>query len=225
MERKLNDFFASQTMPVDCAGRIEASLDASTFPSRPGIMPMRRILTTAAIVALLCICTLSVYAISCGKSSKPLPHEGARQPVRNAYELLFGLETRSKEERVADAARQREIEQFQRWALNTMEPYAEARGDRLYFIACCEDIDITDQSSADHVYLYTYTDERGYVHYIGVGGTAEAWGAAEVIYHPNFTHLFNGWADGHGGGYLYDESGEDLGWKVEFKKLTGHPYP
>ena len=224
MERKLCEFFDGETMPDECVRQIASELIPKTVPTLRRTRPVRRILTTAAI--LMCLSILSVSGIGLIREGGNLPTESIRLSTRNAYHMLFGLDTRSREEREADEAIDREMEVLQMYAVPTPEPYAEVRDGRLYFIACGENIDITDQCSDDHVFLYTYTDDRGYVHYLGVGGTHDAWGIMEVYQHPDYSHLPSlGWCGAHGEGYFYDENGDDLGWKVEFRALTGHPYP
>ena len=224
MERKVIDFFDKEIMPDDCIRRIEETLEASTSPTRRKTLHLRRALTTAAI--LVCLSILTVSGISVGRGVGNLPLESTKLSVRNAYHLLFGLETQSREEIAAQEAASQNWATRMLYARQTSWPLVETRENRLYFIACGENIDITDLCSADEVYIYTYMDDRGFLHYIGIGGTPENWGHFEVMYDTlNTTNPNMAWAGGSGCGHWDNEADEPYGWYIQFKELTGHPYP
>lgn len=64
-----------------------------------------------------------------------------------------------------------------------MDHPVEVRDGRLYFIGNGEDLDITDEISPETPYIYTYTDDEDWTHYIAVGGTVEdyQYGYAEFL--------------------------------------------
>ena len=224
MERKLNDYFDGAIMPDDCVTRIEKSLETQTIRPSRKIIPLRRTLTIAAV--LMCFCILTVCGIGNLNEGKNLPTESIELSRWNAYHKLFGLETRSREEIAAKEAQKEAWENRQKQAKETRAPLAEVRNGRLYFIACGEDIDITDKCSPDQVFLYTYTDDLGFLHYIGIGGTPDRWGCSEVIFDTLNTNVpSGGWSGGGGSGHWNGEADEPYGWYVQFKELTGHPWP
>lgn len=224
MERKLNEYFDGAIMPDDCVTRIEKSLETQTIRPSRKIIPLRRTLTIAAV--LMCFCILTVCGIGNLNEGKNLPTESIELSRWNAYHKLFGLETRSREEIAAKEAQKEAWENRQNQAKKTARPLAEVRNERLYFVACGEDIDITDKCSPDQVFLYTYTDDLGFLHYIGIGGTPDRWGYSEVIFDTLNTNVpSGGWSGGGGGGYWNGEADEPYGWYVQFKELTGHPWP
>lgn len=224
MERKLNDYFDGAIMPDDCVTRIEKSLETQAIRPSRKIIPLRRALTTAAI--LVCLTILTVSGLSLAHEGGNLPMESIALSRLNGYKLLFGLETRSREEIAAEEAQKEAWENRQNQAKATRAPLAEVRNGRLYFIACGEDIDITDKCSPDQVFLYTYTDDLGFLHYIGIGGTPDRWGYSEVIFDTLNTNVpSGGWSGGSGSGHWDGEDDEPYGWYVQFKELTGHPWP
>ena len=224
MERKVYEYFDGETMPEDCAKRIEAALEPAAAPMMRKVIPLRRALTTAAI--LVCLSILTVSGISLAHEGGNLPMESITLSRLNAYHKLFGLETRSREELAAKEAQNEAWENRQKQAKNTAKPLAEVRNGRLFFIACDENIDITDKCSPEQVFLYTYTDDLGFLHYIGIGGTPDRWGYSEVIFDTLSTNVpSGGWSGGGGSGHWDGEDDEPYGWYVQFKELTGHPWP
>ena len=224
VERKVIDFFDNEIMPDDCVRRIENALEPQAVPTRRNVVRLRRILATAAI--LVCLSILTVSGIGLSRQGGNIPLESIQLSTRNAYHRLFGLETRSRAELEAQKAQDEERAERLRIALKNPGPLAEVRDGRLYFIAHNEDIDITDLCSPDEVFLYTYTDEQGFLHYIGIGGTPERWGCSEVMYDTlNPYSPSGGWVGGSGSGHWDNQADEPYGWYVQFKELTGHPYP
>lgn len=224
MERKLNDFFDGAIMPDDCVMRIEKALENQTIRPPRRTIPLRRALTIAAV--LMCFCALTVCGIGNLNEGKNLPTESITLSRWNAYHKLFGLETRSREEIAAKEAQKEAWENRQKQAKETTAPLAEVRNGRLYFIACDENIDITDKCSPDQVFLYTYTDDLGFLHYIGIGGTPDSWGCSEVMFDTqNPDSPSGGWCGGSGSGHWDNLNDEPYGWYVQFKELTGHPWP
>lgn len=226
MERKVKDYFEKQTMPDECSRRIEALLETrhSTYKRTSAL---RQFLAAAAALVVVFITALSAEAVYRSSSRNQPTHVSVQSNTRNAYSMLFGLETRSREEQAAAEAEQEAFDAWARSAHDTPEPFAEVRDGRLYFIANGEEIDITDQCSYDTVFLYTYQDQAGFTHYLGVGGTPEHWGYSEVIRDLNqIDNISNGWAGGNGGGAYWDNDADaEYGWYVQFKELTGHPFP
>lgn len=222
MERKVIDFFDNEIMPDDCIRRIEETLEASTAPPRWKTLHLRRALTAAAI--LVCLSILTVSGIGLSREDGNLPMESITLSRLNGYKLLFGLETRSQEDLAAE-----EAEKAQAWALAkryseahlTPGNLVEVRDGRLYFIACDEDLDITDLCSTEKVFLYTYTDEYDFLHYIGVGGTPDKWGYAEVLLDTQNDR----WTSEIAHRNLDSNTEDPYGWYIQFKELTGHPFP
>ena len=224
MERKVYEYFDGETMPEDCADRIEAALGSAAAPKMRKVIPLRRALTTAAI--LVCLSILTVSGISLAHEGGNLPMESITLSRLNAYHKLFGLETRSREEIAAEEAQNEAWAKRQGQARKTPKPLAEVRDGRLFFVACGENIDITDQCSPDEVFIYTYTDDQGFLHYIGIGGTPDKWGHSEVMLDTQNTNTpSRGWVGGSGSGHWDGEADEPYGWYVQFKELTGHPWP
>lgn len=222
MERKVYEYYDGETMPDDCIRRIEETLEASTAPPRWKTLHLRRALTAAAI--LVCLSILTVSGIGLSREDGNLPMESITLSRLNGYKLLFGLETRSQEDLAAE-----EAEKAYAWTLAkryseahlTPGNLVEVRDGRLYFIACDEDLDITDLCSTEKVFLYTYTDEYDFLHYIGVGGTPDKWGYAEVLLDTQNDR----WTSEIAHRNLDSKTEEPYGWYIQFKELTGHPFP
>ena len=224
MERNIYDFFDDQTMSADCAQRIEAALKTQSVSNRRIGVRLCRAVIAAAI--LVCLSILTVCGATTVQEGKSQVLETLHLGPRSVYKRLFGLETRSRAEIEAQETENKAWEKRQMQALQTPDPLAEVRDGRLYFIACGENIDITDLCSPEKVFLYTYTDDQGFLHYIGIGGTPKNWGNSEVIFDPlNPNSPSGGWSGGGGHGHWDNEADKPYGWYVQFKELTGHPYP
>lgn len=219
MERKIQEFFENETMPEDCAQRIEAQM---THRPRSAIR-WHRIAAAAAILALVLalfsqetvrvtaqeLCDFVVNALS--------PEAGPVGEVEPGVEITF---TGS----VSAASEQKAMRALNEYLGNQVVHLAEVRDGRLYFIANGENIDITDQCSMDTAFIYIVEDNRGYIHYLCVGGTPENWGEEEHIWNPALGDRYDAW---HGGGgyntwnYETDESRWD--WVYDARERTGFP--
>ncbi len=109
-------------------------------------------------------------------------------------------------------------------AYQTEEPaWAEIRGDRLYFLGHGQEIDITDQIAEEEPYLYTYTDENGYQHFMVVGyyGELANFGIHEFIKNPDGT-----WLTGAGRNFLSTENdGRRYPWVDIIWEQLNIPWP
>ena len=185
MEQKLYDFFDRQTMPEDCAQRIQASLESEPVKktSRP---KWQRIAAIAAVLALTVVIAFQFDAV--------------RAQAAEVYQIVT-----HKLNRKADIP-------------------AEVRNGRLYFIANGENIDITDECSAEKAFIYTIQDNSGFYHHIIIGGTPENWGYQIFIQNPKGD--YGGWVGGEGTNHLDpDNDWDPYGWVLDAAEKLDIPWP
>lgn len=179
MERKIHDYFETETMPERCEARIEAALNRSA--------PLRRKLPRAltAVAALLAMVLML--------GSVPAVRAGAQE----LYERFLHTVAPELADRLGEVD-ENHVVTFDGFHVtnddatgNEYEVYiyqdedvdfCEVRDNRLYFIANGENIDITDLCSDEKAFVYAVADKDGRVAYLAVGGTPENHG--QYTYYP-----------------------------------------
>jgi len=103
--------------------------------------------------------------------------------------------------------------------------YAEARDGRLYFTANGENRDITDETSLEKPFIYTYVDGQNVEHCLIVGGTPENFGIHEFFREAGVhSNSQDGWLGGYGTNYL-DENDRAYPWLDAAWKELQLPWP
>ena len=180
MERKIHDFFAQEIMPEACARRIENRMTHSPKP----FMQWRRIATVAAALVLV-LALFNAEAISATADSlwneiahalKPEVAQELDKDVGNIgadkYNGYGGL-----------TYTQGDHDSSVSW--DCVSTFVEVVDGRLIFSGNGEYIDITDLCSEDKAYVYPLSSGNGTIHYLCVGGTADDYGYAELIFDYN----------------------------------------
>jgi len=91
--------------------------------------------------------------------------------------------------------------------------FAQVRDGRIFFVANGEDLDITDQTSLEEPFLYTYVDDQNVEHSLIVGGTPENFGVhAFFREHGVHANSQDGWLGGYGSNYLDPDTGKAYPW-------------
>ena len=186
MERKICDYFESETMPQSCADRIAAALRAPSSSRRR----LPRALTAAAAILALVLMLASVPAVRAGA-----------QELYARYIHAVAPELADRYGEVAD----NHVVTFDGFHVTnggaTGNEYAvwiyeeeqvdfcQVRDGRLYFIANGENIDITDLCSPEKAFVYALADKDGRVAYLVVGGTPENHG--QYSYYPAVSNVLS----------------------------------
>lgn len=107
------------------------------------------------------------------------------------------------------------------------------QGDRVFFEANGERIDITDRFSMEEPFTYIYTDANKIIHYICIGGVFDPdpeknnVGYAEWFYDPakaGSKGTIMGWIGGYADNYWNKETDDDWPWLMKGKEALGIPW-
>ena len=107
------------------------------------------------------------------------------------------------------------------------------QGDRVFFEANGERIDITDRISIEEPFTYTFTDANKIIHYICIGGVFDPdpeknnVGYAEWFYDPATAGPngnIMGWIGGYADNYWNKETDDDWPWLIKGKETLGIPW-
>lgn len=221
MEKKIVEYFGSETMPEDCVHRIEATLTEAK-PKRA--RPVLRAVAAAAAMLLMILAvgnaeTLKVYAEEIYEQiihALDLQEQDFIGQVENNVFISYGGVVVSYRDDV----------NLTSIKINETIP-AEVRDGKLYFIANGENIDITDLCSIDTAFIYVVEDATGIQHYIIVGGTPDNWGYQIIMKDPSAADGDpNGWIGGGSSNHCGESSNwEPYGWVYDAKEKIGHPWP
>lgn len=220
MERKLYDFFEGEAMPEDCAQKIEAQMTRHPKP----MIQWRRFAAAAAVLVLM-LAVFNAEAI-CVKAQEIRdfvvnalsPEAGPVGQVEEDIYISFHGVVSGKDGAQEKAA-------LNRYFGKKEIHFAEVRDGRLFFIANGENIDITDQCSMDTAFIYVVEDNRGYIHYLCVGGTPDNWGEEEYIWNPALGDRFEAWT-GSSGYMTCTPENEDARWPwvYDARERCGFPF-
>lgn len=219
MEQKINTYFASRTMPDECAHRIEARLTAPAKLSRPiGWVRTAAAAATVALVLLLCFFQRATTAFAdfydfIIHTQSPAVTQPLGRVDENTIVSYGGLVTHDPEDGASSGT----------FTPGLREPVTVEDG-RLYFIANGEHIDITDLCSEEKAYVYVLQDNTGIRHYFAVGGNPEDYGYEIYIQDPS--KEYGGWSGGASAGHRTAASDWKLRpWVYDAKEQIGHPWP
>lgn len=179
MEHKIREFFASETMPADCAERIGTAMTRSRRAHRP----FPRALPAMAAVLALILMLGSIPAVRAGAQDiyerflhtiAPELADEIGEVAEDHVVLINGFHATSGDATGND---------LDIWIYEEEEvKFCEVRDGRLYFIGNGENMDITDLCSAEKAFVYAVADKDGRVGYLAVGGTPENYG--QYCYFP-----------------------------------------
>ena len=221
MERKIHDYFETETMPEDTSRRIEASL---TGTKRTVTRPNwgRAAAIAASVMLVLAMAFPGQITTAFAQVYDFFIHP--QSPEETMYLGRIGEDDYVTYGSIAggddgDA-------QYAQFDARTEAP-AEVRDGRLYFTANGEDIDITDLCSMDTAFIYVMQDRTGTFHYIFVGGRPDNWGYGSIMKKPGTILNPEGeWIGGGGYNHCGRESNwEPYGWFLDAKEKIGHPFP
>lgn len=210
MKKEIVKAFDSVTMPAGCAQKIRTAAAAEKKPGRRNFG--RRLCTLAAAfaAALLMLFALSPEARAAVEEwvvKYIFPESGI-----TVYEQA-DLEGNVTGVMVVDTG---------------APPFAEVRGDRLYFTGNGEKIDITDQITEEKPFYYSYTDDYGLTHYMVVGysGTIENFGIYEFMREEKEGQRpWEGWSNGSGRNFLNPETETPYPWVDIVWEELNVPWP
>lgn len=206
MKQKIVDAFENVTMGSDCEQRIRKAM--SENHSRRKNTVLKHLAAVAAVFALiLCL------------------SPEARAAVENmVVKYIFPESGITIYEETDDQGNVTGI-----MAVDTgAAPFAEVRGDRLYFLGNGEELDITDQISEEEPFLYSYMDDYGLTHYMAVGcsGSIENFGIYEFIReNKEGQQDWEGWVNGTGRNFLDPETDVRYPWVDIVWEQLDIPWP
>lgn len=105
---------------------------------------------------------------------------------------------------------------------NNIADCLEVRDGRLYLIANGENRDITDETSLEKPYFYTYVDSQAVEHLLILGGTPDNYGYHEFYREDSGQ---GDWLGGEGANYLDMKTGKVYPWLVNAWEELNIPWP
>lgn len=203
MKDQVKDMFAEITMPEDSARRIRRAM-AEKQAGQAVQRPRRRPAAAAAMV-------LSVLLLA---------GLGLNTQVRAAVENLVkryvfhnGTTVIEKREDGMSGII---------FSPNNIADCLEVRDGRLYLIANGENRDITDETSMEKPYFYTYVDSQAVEHLLILGGTPDNYGYHEFYREDSGQ---GDWLGGEGTNYLDMETEKAYSWLVNAWEELNIPWP
>lgn len=203
MNDPVKTMFDQITMPEDVTQRIRETMDRRKGQGRRA--PLRR----AAAMAAAFLTVLLVAGACLNTQVQAAVINLIRRYVFNDNTVRIEMD-----------------EDSSRVSWDTSTPlYAETRDGRLYFTANGENRDITDETSLERPFLYTYVDEQNVEHCLIVGGTPENFGIHEFFREAGaHSNPQDGWLGGYGTNYL-DENERAYPWLAAAWQELQLPWP
>lgn len=202
MKDQVKDMFAEITMPEDSARRIRRAM-AEKQAGQAVQRPRRRPAAAAAMV-------LSVLLLA---------GLGLNTQVRAAVENLMKRYVFHNGNTVIE---KREDGMSGISTLTNVADCLEVRDGRLYLIANGENRDITDETSMEKPYFYTYVDSQAVEHLLILGGTPDNYGYHEFYREDSGQ---GDWLGGEGANYLDMETEKAYSWLVNAWEELNIPWP
>lgn len=202
MKDQVKDMFAEITMPEDSARRIRRAM-AEKQAGQAVQRPRRRPAAAAAVV-------LSVLLLA---------GLGLNTQVRAAVENLMKRYVFHDGNTVIE---KREDGMSGISTLTNVADCLEVRDGRLYLIANGENRDITDETSMEKPYFYTYVDSQAVEHLLILGGTPDNYGYHEFYREDSGQ---GDWLGGEGANYLDMETEKAYSWLVNAWEELNIPWP
>lgn len=202
MKDQVKDMFAEITMPEDSARRIRRAM-AEKQAGQTVQRPRRRPAAAAAVV-------LSVLLLA---------GLGLNTQVRAAVENLLKRYVFHNGNTVIE---KREDGMSGISTLTNVADCLEVRDGRLYLIANGENRDITDETSMEKPYFYTYVDSQAVEHLLILGGTPDNYGYHEFYREDSGQ---GDWLGGEGANYLDMETEKAYSWLVNAWEELNIPWP
>lgn len=182
MEKKIIEYFGSETMPADRARRIETALTEAK-PKRT--RPVLRAMAAAAAMLLMVLAvgnaeTLKVYADEFCEQIIHALSSGIRQPMGKSVDgIYYGYADDSTFTISQDGTSS--------CAGSSNRDGADVvriQNNKMYFIVNNEEMDITELCSTETAFVYVLEDRTGTLHYFIIGGVPDDWGYLEIIADP-----------------------------------------
>lgn len=212
MERKVFEYFDGETMPEDCARRIEGSL---VLRPKPAIGWRRFAAAAAVLVLMLAVFNADGICAQADSILDEITHVLNPDIPRKLGEVAEGIYQGYSNLITEDDGTSAT------WEGGS---FVTVQDGRLYFTGNREHIDITDLCSNDKAYIYPLNSGNGTIHYLCVGGTPDNYGYCEFIFDLNAEE--QPWKIGGGSNHLdRDNNWEPYGWYVDVKETLGHPWP
>ena len=234
MSNKIRSAFAGVRMDPACANKIENALNQGHTPGGYAATPHRESRRSGifAAAAMACLLALTIFGGSALMGTKT-PAEatdvtGAETPTETlspseAEEIRkMNEEHQEKVDRIRGYVRVRE---------HSNGNFLKPSGQKLYFNANNEIIDITDVISDDKAFTYVYTED-GIIHYIAVGGTyVPGVDSLDTVYYGYWykdadyaDEPLLGWVAGNCKGHWSNAKNDYFGWYLEACEVLGIPW-
>lgn len=200
MTNQVKDMFAEITMPEESVQKIRAAM-AEKALGKPRKKAAPRPATAAAVLSVLLLAGLA-----CNTQVRAAVDEFLKRYVFNNGNTVITI----SEDGMCAVSH-----------TPSMQLYLRTEEDgRLYLLVNGEHIDITDQTSMEKPYIYTYVDEDDVEHLLIAGGTPENHGI-----HEFYREIGGTWLGGYGENYLDMETQTAYPWLAAAWEELNLPWP
>lgn len=201
MTNQVKDMFVEITMPEESVQKIRTAM-AEKAAGKTGRKTVRRPATAAA--AFLSVLLLAGFAFN--TQVRAAVNEFVKRYVFDNGNTVIEI----SEDGMSGVSHSTSLQLYLR---------TEADG-RLYLLANGEHIDITDETSMEKPYMYTYVDEDAIEHLLIAGGTPENHGI-----HEFYREAGGMWLGGYGENYLDMETEKAYPWLAAAWEELNLPWP
>lgn len=200
MKEQMKNMFAQVTMPEETERRIRQTMEESRRP-RNGKRTSPGRITAAAAVMLALILTISPQA---------------RATVNDLVRYVISDSFFVREEESG------ELLEFE----GDGHMFVEAGDGKMYFSVDGQYIDITDKTSMERPYIYTYVDDAQVEHLLIIGGVPENFGVCEFYRDAtNKEKSWNGWIGGYSENYYDNQNESAYPWVAAGWEELDIPWP
>lgn len=202
MKDQVKNMFAEITMPEDSARRIRRAMaekQAGQTAQRPRRRPAAAVAVVLSVLLLVGLGLNTQVRAAVENLVKRYVFHNGTTVIEKREDGMSGIST-----------------------LTNVSDCLEARDGRLYLIANGENRDITDETSMEKPYFYTYVDDQAVKHLLILGGTPDNYGYHEFYREDSGQ---GDWLGGEGANYLDMETEKPYPWLVNAWENLNIPWP
>lgn len=203
MKEQVKEMFAQVTMPEETERKVRQAMAETQKSKRKNPGNLRAVATLAAMMAL-------VFVIS--PQARAAVNGLVRYVVSDAR-FIRDSESGEVMEVVIDEESESNM-------------FIEVGDGKFYFSADGQYIDITDKTSMETPYIYTYVDDANIEHMLIIGGVPDNFGVSEFYREVvEGQQSWQGWIGGYSSNYIDNQTGKAYPWVAAAWEELDLPWP
>lgn len=206
MREAVQNMFDKITMPEACVEKTKEAMMQMEHKKNRKNWNMRPAVTAAALAAVVLIAGLMM-------------NTEVRAAVSELVRYVIRDSTFTRQE-------DGELLEFSQEAGDTAPVFIDAGDGKMYFSAFGQYVDITDKTSMEKPYIYTFVDEENVEHMIAIGGSADNFGVMEFYRElVEGQPKWGGWIGGYSENYVDNQTGKAYPWVAAAWEELDLPWP